>query len=157
MYFFALYRGADYFLSEYHIDALTNTGVSVSACSTFLSISIEDEGSYILRDDLTGRPFKFDKLFKIGQRHEAVLRQGSRRCLLHSGRKDIVLEEMGQLLDVQAVIFIVELLEDGQYARDIMRTIYRELLIIVLPQYAIERLIVPQVLKHCQCKDCKEA
>ena len=64
---------------------------------------------------------------------------------------------MRQFLDVGLLVFLVELLEDGQKAYDEMRTVYWEVCCLILAHYTIQTCVVSQVLEHGHCKDGEEA
>ena len=81
--------------------------------------------------------------------------RGGWPCL--SRAKHYVLEEVGQLLDVDPVVLAVELLKYRQEARYEVRPIYRELCLLILAHNAAELCVVAQVLVHAQGKDGEEA
>ena len=64
---------------------------------------------------------------------------------------------MGQLLDVEAIVLAVELLEDCQQPSYVVWTVYRELHGLILPHDAAQSRVITQVLEHAQGEDGEEA
>ena len=106
---------------------------AASASADFLAIRVKYERANVLRDDLAAGTLEFDKLLQEGQRHEAI------RSEVCGGRSRIcrteycVLEEVGKLLDVEAIVLAVELLEDCQQPIYIVWTVYRKLHGLIFP------------------------
>ena len=120
----------------------------MSASANLLSIRIKYERTDILRNDLSTGTFKLDQLLQVCQRQEAIGRQvGGRRPGI--GRPEhSVLEEVRELLDVEAIVLAVELLEYRDQSVYVVRTVYRELHRLVLPHDTAKSRIVSQVLEH---------
>ena len=121
---------------------------ALSPSADFLAICVEYESTDVLRDDLSAGTLELDQLFQEGQCHKAVWGQicGSRSCICRT--KYCVLEEVGQLLDVEAVVLAVELLEDCQQPIYVVRTVYREIHRLILPHDTTQSRVIAQELEH---------
>lgn len=79
-----------------------------------MSVTVKDEGSNVLRDDLPRLSLKFDKFLQIGQSHVPFVWELLLGRLSESICVNDILEEVGQQHDVVLVVVRVELLENGE-------------------------------------------